>query len=306
VSPQNRRVRAYVLIAPAVPVCFAGWLIYQAASGSGDDGKPKGVFGQSRAQASPSATHSPKATHKPSKKPSSHPPRKTPQAERKPLAGKVIVLDPGHNPNNRLHATQINRLVNIGNASKPCDTTGTSTNAGYTESSYTLDVSRRAQRLLQAQGATVKLTQNGDRAYGPCIDERAAIGNQAHADAVVSVHADGAGAGQRGFHVILPAAVHAGAADTRAIVAPSKRLGTMLKTQFAADTGTAPSNYTGGGTGFTLRSDLGGLNLSKVPKVFIECGNMRDAMDAARLSDAGWRQRAAHGIADGIAGFLKG
>ena len=26
----------------------------------------------------------------------------------------------------------------------------------------------------------------------------------------------------------------------------------------------------------TVRSDLGGLNLSRVPKVFIECGNMRN------------------------------
>jgi N-acetylmuramoyl-L-alanine amidase len=311
VSPQNRR-RAYFLLAPVAPVCFAGWLLYQAVGGSGDDGghsdaKPQSEAGQSSsALSSPPATHSSGAKAKPShRKPSSHPPRKTPQSAKKPLAGKVIVLDPGHNPTNRLHASQINRLVNIGTGSKPCDTTGTSTNAGYSEASYTLDVARRARKLLQAQGATVKFTQDGDRPYGPCVDERAAIGNRAHADAAVSIHADGAAAGDRGFHVILPSSVHAGAADTRAIAAPSKRLGLSLKSRFAADTSTSPSNYTGGGTGFTVRGDLGGLNLSKVPKVFIECGNMRDARDAARLSDAGWRQRAAHGIADGIAGFLR-
>ncbi|KPC64221.1 hypothetical protein ADL27_61175 [Streptomyces sp. NRRL F-6602] len=71
-------------------------------------------------------------------------------------------------------------------------------------------------------------------------------------------------------------------------------------------TGSAPSNYIGGGTGLDVRDDLGGLNLSTVPKVFVECGNMRDAQDAALLKDAGWRQKAALGMADGITLHLRG
>ncbi|MGO4758394.1 N-acetylmuramoyl-L-alanine amidase, partial [Streptomyces sp. 2MCAF27] len=43
-----------------------------------------------------------------------------------------------------------------------------------------------------------------------------------------------------------------------------------------------------------------------VPKVFIECGNMRDSKDAAELTDAAWRERAARGIAQGITDFLNG
>lgn len=43
-----------------------------------------------------------------------------------------------------------------------------------------------------------------------------------------------------------------------------------------------------------------------MPKVFVECGNMRDPEDAALLTDAGWRQKAAQGMADGIAAHLKG
>jgi N-acetylmuramoyl-L-alanine amidase len=41
-----------------------------------------------------------------------------------------------------------------------------------------------------------------------------------------------------------------------------------------------------------------------VPKVFIECGNMRNATDAALLTDPAWQIRAAQGIADGITAFL--
>ncbi|MEU9116126.1 N-acetylmuramoyl-L-alanine amidase [Streptomyces sp. NPDC048483] len=220
------------------------------------------------------------------------------------LKGKTVVIDPGHNPRNRDHGQEIARLVSIGNDRKECDTTGTATNGGYAEASFTLDVARRARTLLRHQGAKVVFTQDGDRPYGPCVDERAATGNRAHADAAVSLHADGSAVGNHGFHVILPARVTAGAADTSAIVGPSRQLGERLAGRFVAVTGSAPSNYVGGGTGLDVRSDLGGLNLSTVPKVFIECGNMRDPKDAAHLTDGEWRQKAARGITEGITDFL--
>ncbi|MER7399977.1 N-acetylmuramoyl-L-alanine amidase [Streptomyces sp. NPDC000151] len=223
-----------------------------------------------------------------------------------PLRGKVVLIDPGHNPTNRDHTAEIARQVDVGNARKECDTTGTSTNAGYAEASFTLDVARRARTLLRKEGAKVVFTQDGDRPYGPCVDERAEIGNEAHADAALSIHADGAGAGNRGFHVIRPGVVHSGGADTRKITGPSRNLADHLVGRFVAATGSAPANYIGAGKGLDTRTDLGGLNLSRVPKVFLECGNMRDAQDAARLTDPAWRQKAAVGITEGITGFLRG
>ncbi len=238
--------------------------------------------------------------------PGSTTPSATPSAETLPLAGKVVVLDPGHNPTNYQHTAQINRLVDIGTNRKECDTTGTETDSGYPEATYTLDVSRRTRAILVARGAKVVLTQDGDRPYGPCVDERARIGNAAHADAALSIHADGAPAGARGFHVIAPKSLHAGGADTRKIAAPSLLLATTLRAHFKAATGEPFADYLGGGKGLMVRDDLGGLNLSTVPKVFIECGNMRNAQDAASLTSAGWRQRAAQGIADGLTAFLQG
>ncbi|MEU1312364.1 N-acetylmuramoyl-L-alanine amidase [Streptomyces cinnamoneus] len=223
-----------------------------------------------------------------------------------PLRGKVVVVDPGHNTRNAQHTAEINRQVDIGTGHKECDTTGTETNSGYSEATFTLDVAHRLRTILQAQGAKVVLTHDGDRPYGPCVTERAEIGNAAHGDAAVSLHADGAGAGDRGFHVILPASVRGGRADTSAIVGPSKELGARIAGNFVRTTGSAPSNYIGKGTGLDTRGDLGGLNLSTIPKVFIECGNMRNAQDAAQLTDAAWREKAAQGIADGIKDFLRG
>jgi N-acetylmuramoyl-L-alanine amidase len=221
------------------------------------------------------------------------------------LAGDTILLDPGHNGGNAAHPEVINRKVDAGGFQKECDTTGTETAAGYAEHAFTFDVAQRTAALLRARGARVVLTRPDDAGVGPCIDQRAAIANRLPADAAVSIHADGGPAAGRGFHVILPGSVHAGAADTRPIVGPSRELGERIAGSFVRVTGSAPSNYIGGGTGLDTRTDLGGLNLSTVPKVFIECGNMRDGKDAALLKSGAWRQKAAQGISEGIVSFLR-
>ncbi|WP_435252705.1 N-acetylmuramoyl-L-alanine amidase [Streptomyces tendae] len=317
--PQPRRSRLRrpltVAVAALVPGALLGWGVYAAVGGPDDTDTAGGGSdraGAVRTSASPSSD-GPASEDGDAKKPAGSSPAPTseaPSASRPPatgaLKGKVVVIDPGHNPANFQHATEINRKVNVGTHWKECDTTGTATNAGWPEAKFTLDVAHRLRDLLEKQGATVKLTQDGDRSFGPCVDERARIGNEAKADAAISIHADGSGAGNRGFHVIMPGAVHDGAADTRAVVEPSAELGKRVAGSFVRVTGTAPSNYLGDGTGLVTRTDLGGLNLSTVPKVFIECGNMRDSTDAALLTSGSWRQKAAEGMSEGIVSFLRG
>ncbi|MGW0839043.1 N-acetylmuramoyl-L-alanine amidase [Streptomyces sp. NPDC002787] len=315
--PQPRRsaLRRPLSVAVAAIVVGAvtGWGVWQAVgdSGGGDDGSGSAAVPQTRSATTPPATGAPSGDNGDDaddggdgKKASPSGSASAPAATGA-LKGKVVVIDPGHNPGNFQHTDEINRKVDIGTGSKECDTTGTTTNDGHTEARFTLDVARRLRTLLERQGATVEFTQEDDRPWGPCIDERARIGNEAKADAVVSIHADGSGAGNRGFHVILPGSVNDGAADTRPIVAPSRDLGERIAGYFVRATGSAPSNYVGDGTGIVTRTDLGGLNLSTVPKVFIECGNMRDSKDAALLMSGDWRQKAARGISDGITSFLE-
>ncbi|MFK0115714.1 N-acetylmuramoyl-L-alanine amidase [Streptomyces sp. NPDC090994] len=306
-SPLRRPLT--VALAALVPGALLGWGVYAAVGAPGGDGGTDRAAAAGTASPAPAATPASPATgtRPASPRDDAKDPAATPAAPAPAsLKGKVVVIDPGHNPANFQYPTEINRKVDVGTHWKECDTTGTATNAGYTEARFTLDVAHRLRDLLQEQGATVKLTQDGDREYGPCVDERARIGNEARADAAISIHADGSAAGNRGFHVILPGAVHQGAADTRAIVAPSADLGQRVADGFGRETGTAPANYLGGGTGLVTRTDLGGLNLSTVPKVFLECGNMRDAQDEALLTDGAWRQKAAQGISEGIVSFLRG
>lgn len=308
--PTSRRLGGtlVIVLAVLVPVCFAGWLVWRSTTedeAEAADARPD-TSAASTGSPAGASSGAPGGGHGEQPTASTRPQSPGRAPDGSALRGKVVVIDPGHNPRNRDHTAEIARLVDVGTHRKECDTTGTATDAGYAEATFTLDVSRRVRTLLTERGATVKLTQDGDRPYGPCVDERAAIGNAARADAAVSVHADGARPGQRGFHVILPASVRGGGADTSAITGPSRHLGERLVHGFTEATGASPANYLGGGEGLTVRGDLGGLNLSTVPKVFIECGNMRDSKDAALLTDAHWRERAARGIADGITDFLRG
>lgn len=229
------------------------------------------------------------------------PPETTTTAEPLPLAGRVVVIDPGHNGQNYAHPDEINRLVDIGTKTKACNTTGTAAADGYPEAQLNWEVSQLARDALIVRGADVVLTRTDNDGWGPCITERAAIGNEVHADAVVSIHADGAQPDGRGFHVIYLATI-AGLTDD--IAEPSLRLATALRAAMLA-TGMPISDYTAK-DGFSERDDLGGLNLSDVPAVFLEMGNMKNATDAALLTDPAFQQQVAEAVATAVEQFLTG
>lgn len=249
---------------------------------------------QAPAVAASAATRPPRLPHSPGGGPG-----RFPATASGVLDGKVVLVDPGHNGGNFAAAPVINRLIWNGRESETCDTTGAETDSGYTEAQFNWNVARYLTADLRAAGATVVLTRTSNTGVGPCVTQRAALGNKAHASAAVSIHADGGPPGGRGFAILEP--VPDGIND--AIVGPSARLGTDLRTTFAAGTGEPVSSYDGV-DGIQPRDDLGGINLSTVPKVFIECANMRDAADAALVTSPAWQARAARAIAAGLTRFL--
>jgi N-acetylmuramoyl-L-alanine amidase len=80
-------------------------------------------------------------------------------------------------------------------------------------------------------------------------------------------------------------------------------LGADLRHAFAAGTGEPVSNYDGV-NGIQPRDDLGGTNLSTVPKVFIETANMRNSTDASLTESLYWQGLAADAIAAGLETYL--
>ena len=204
-----------------------------AAATESPSASPSGTPGTVAASASPSSR---RTAGSGSPSPSGHPaagakPGATTTATtRGGLAGAVVVIDPGHDGGNGRHPEVVNRLVDIGVGRKACDTTGTQTASGYTESAFTWDLAQRLARRLRAAGARVVLTRASDQGVGPCIVERAAIGNRAAAAAGprvpvvgLSLHADGGPTGGYGFHVIEPGRVAPQPRHRRAVAAARHR-----------------------------------------------------------------------------------
>jgi N-acetylmuramoyl-L-alanine amidase len=225
-----------------------------------------------------------------------------PPAEAAPrlLAGRVIAIDPGHQLGNSRHPAQISRLVYVG-LWKPCNTTGTATNGGFPESTFTWRTSLALKRRLEALGATVRLTRatNSVDDWGPCVGTRGRFGAKVGADLEISVHGDGAAAATHGFFVIRPGLREGWTDDIRG---PSRRFALRVRAGLVGAGFGVSTAY--GGDGLDVRRDLGTLNAADVPTVMVELGNMRNAHDAACMTSAACRDRYAAGLAAGIVAQL--
>ena len=222
-----------------------------------------------------------------------------PAAAALPLAGIVIAVDPGHDGGNAAHAAQISRLVWIGNRWKACDTVGTSTVSGFPEHRFTFLVALRVKARLEALGARVYLTRTTDTGYGPCINVRGQFGARVHAQLSVSIHGDGSSSTHRGFFVMKPGYVRGYTDD---IMARSSTLAIAVRRGLLS-VGLPIANYYAT-NGIISRTDMGGFNMSNVPVVMVELGNMKNSGDATRMKSATGRDRYAAGLVAGIRYYL--
>lgn len=218
----------------------------------------------------------------------------TPSPEpKKILAGKTIVIDPGHS--NGQHLT--NKVPDGRGGSKICNTSGTATNSGYPEHTATWEVALILQAEMQEKGATVHLTKKDDHADKVCVDRRGQIPNEKHADAFLSIHANGSqSSAPHGFFVMV-----SNPPLNSAQGEPSRKLARAVS-EGLRGAGLTPSTIFGADP--APRSDLATLNFAKVPAVMVELGEMRNPQDAQRLSSPQGQQQYASGLAKGIISFL--
>ncbi|PVB23325.1 N-acetylmuramoyl-L-alanine amidase [Mycobacteroides abscessus] len=213
------------------------------------------------------------------------------------IAGRIVVLDPGHNGAND---SSINNQVPDGRGgTKSCQTSGTATDGGYPEHTFTWNTVLLIRQQLTQLGVRTAMTRGDDNKLGPCIDKRAEIENSYNPDAVVSIHADGGPAGGHGFHVNYSnPPVNAVQGE------PTLRFAKTMRDSLQA-TGLTPATYIGTG-GLYGRSDLAGLNLAQHPKVLVELGNMKNAQDSAMMTSPEGRSKYAQAVVQGIVAYLSG
>jgi N-acetylmuramoyl-L-alanine amidase len=273
---------------PALIIAAAAFAAALGVTGCGPSGREAAVH---PVASQPAASAAPAA----SAVPASPSPTPTPAA---PLAGKTVGIDPGHNGRNKDDPAYLNRMVFNGRAMETCDTTGTESNSGYAEAAFTFAVATDLRADLIRDGARVVMTRQDNDGVGPCVDRRAQILNAASASVAIDIHGDGGPAAGRGFTVLEPVAD----GPNDGVIASSLRFGADVHAAMLAGTGMPIADYYGQ-DGYISRDDLAGLNLTTVPKILIECGNMRNATDARMMISSKFQHRIARAFAKALTTF---
>jgi N-acetylmuramoyl-L-alanine amidase len=224
-----------------------------------------------------------------------------PAVSRLPLAGRIVGIDPGHNGLNYTNPAYLNHKIWNGREWEGCDTTGTQTAGGYTEARFNWNVAVYLRADLIRMGARVVMTRTGNHGLGPCVDTRARILDRAHANVSIDIHADYGPSSGRGFTVLEPVAD----GPNNKVIGSSMRFGRDVHAMMLRDTAIRVSDYYGR-NGYISRNDLAGLNLTTMPKVLLECGNMHNAAEAALLVRPGVQRTIAAALAAAITRFLAG
>src|SRR5262249_15496364 len=102
------------------------------------------------------------------------------------IAGMAVSIDPGHNGSND---ASITRQVPTGRGgTKDCQASGTSTNSGYGEHTFTWDTALRVRAALNALGVRTAMSRGNDTGLGPCVAARAEMANAMHPNAILNIH----------------------------------------------------------------------------------------------------------------------
>ena len=199
-----------------------------------------------------------------------------------PLAGRVVVIDPGHGGGDP----------------------GAMAN-GLEEKNITLPIGLDLGAALADQGARVIYTRDADVSVGTAADghgglsARTAVANTAHADIFISIHANAMrDPGYSGLQTFYGAAggYVDGITRTPAVEDQSRLLardvhaGTVRRTQ-ETDRG-------------VRSADFYVLGNTAMPAILVETGFLTNAAEARRLADPAFQQTVAAGIADGVAAFF--
>lgn len=222
------------------------------------------------------------------------------------LAGKTVFLDPGHQGSaagNRLNA----QVPDGRGGKKDCQTTGATGVNGVPEHTVNWQIAQLGKAGLESQGAKVVLSRPDDTGWGGCVDKRAAAASRSGAAVAVSLHADststGADATNKGFHIIVPTLPIPDATVNRVQSGAGRTASTAMRDALVG-AGLSPANYGGVTDGLQTRSDIAAVNLTKVPVVFIEMGNLSNPAEAAALTSKEGQLKYALAITDGITRYV--
>ena len=162
------------------------------------------------------------------------------------------------------------------------------------EYQLTLQVSLKLQAELEARGYQVIMVRTSHD-VNISNSERAAIANNAGADAFIRVHANGSeDSGQNGILTICPTSANPYMGN---LYSQCRSLSECVLD--------GAVNATGANKQYIWETDsMSGINWCTVPVTIVEMGFMTNPTEDANMADEGYQQRLSTGIADGLDAYF--